>query len=214
MDIVKANCSDIDNDDIAEQLILGDIGRKLKVIMGGGRQEFLGTELDPETGKPGKRTDGKNLIQDWVYEGIVEKEKRQYVWNKTDLLKIDASKTDRILGLFEPSHCQYNLDILHQNLPDEPTLSEMTDKATDLLKKSEKGFFLFVEGGRIDHGHHETQAKYALDETIEFAKAIELTRKKFSEEDTLIVVTSDHAHTMSYSGYPVSILPMRIFIIF
>jgi alkaline phosphatase len=202
---LKANCSDIDNDDIAEQLILGNVGRNLKVIMGGGRQEFQGTELDPETGVPGKRTDGKNLIQDWIFDGIMEKEKRQYVWNRTEMMKIDVSATDRILGLFEPSHCQYNLDVKHKELTEEPSLAEMTDKATDLLKKSGKGFFLFVEGGRIDHGHHDTQARYALDETVEFAKAIELTRNKFSEEDTLIVVTSDHAHTMSYSGYPVSI---------
>jgi alkaline phosphatase len=207
---LKDKCSDIDNDDIAEQLILGDVGRKLKVIMGGGRQEFQGPELDPETGLPGKRTDGKNLIQDWMFEGIMEKEKRQYVWNRTEMMKIDVSTTDRILGLFEPSHCYYNLDIKHNELTEEPSLAEMTDKATDLLKKSDKGFFLFVEGGKIDHGHHRTGAKYALDETVEFAKAIELTRKKFSEEDTLIVVTSDHSHTMSYSGYGVIILQWKL----
>lgn len=59
-------------------------------------------------------------------------------------------------------------------------------------------------GGRIDHGHHDGYAARALDETVEFSKAIDLARKRTSEEDTLIVVTSDHSHTMSISGYSVS----------
>lgn len=60
-------------------------------------------------------------------------------------------------------------------------------------------------GGRIDHGHHDGYAARALDETVEFSKAIDLARKRTSEEDTLIVVTSDHSHTMSISGYSVSV---------
>lgn len=60
------------------------------------------------------------------------------------------------------------------------------------------------KGGRIDHGHHDGVAARALDETVEFSKAIDLARKRTSEEDTLIVVTSDHSHTMSISGYSVN----------
>lgn len=68
-------------------------------------------------------------------------------------------------------------------------------------------FFSFLIkkiGGRIDHGHHYSQAVRALDETVEFEKSIDLARKRTSEEDTLIVVTSDHSHTMSIAGYSVS----------
>lgn len=70
-------------------------------------------------------------------------------------------------------------------------------------------FFLYFYltkkiGGRIDHGHHNSQAVRALDETVEFEKSIDLARKRTSEEDTLIVVTSDHSHTMSIAGYSVS----------
>jgi alkaline phosphatase len=57
-------------------------------------------------------------------------------------------------------------------------------------------------GGRIDHGHHETKAHLALDETVEFAKAVQAAVDLTDEGDTLIVVTADHAHTMSISGYP------------
>ncbi|XP_065082230.1 membrane-bound alkaline phosphatase-like [Ochlerotatus camptorhynchus] len=188
-------------DDIAKQLVHGDTGKRLKVIMGGGRSEFLDQEPDPEYGDRGYRRDGKNLIQEWLDLGS-EVENRTYVWNKQDLFAIDPAKTDRLLGLFEPSHCAYNLDRVHKNMEKEPTLAEMVDRATDVLSTNEKGFFLFVEGGRIDHGHHDNWGKMAIDETVEFSKAVELARKKFSEEDTLIVVTSDHSHSVSFSGYP------------
>jgi hypothetical protein len=60
----------------------------------------------------------------------------------------------------------------------------------------------FKTGGRIDHGHHDTQAHLALDETVEFAKAIQAAVDLTDERNTLIVVTADHAHTLSVSGYP------------
>jgi alkaline phosphatase len=52
-------------------------------------------------------------------------------------------------------------------------------------------------------GHHDTKAHLALDETVEFAKAIKAAADLTDEEDTLIVVTADHAHTLSVNGYPV-----------
>lgn len=81
----------------------------------------------------------------------------------------------------------------------------MTEVAINIASKgngAENGYFLFIEGGRIDHGHHATWAKKAMDETVEFSKAIQKALDMTSEEDTLIVVTSDHAHTMSVAGYP------------
>jgi len=57
-----------------------------------------------------------------------------------------------------------------------------------------------IVGGRIDHAHHDNYAQRALWETIEFDKAIQRADNMTSDEDTLIVVTSDHAHVMSISG--------------
>lgn len=56
----------------------------------------------------------------------------------------------------------------------EPTLEEMTELAIKILSKEDKGYFLFVEGGKIDMAHHGSFAKMAFDETIEFAKAIQV----------------------------------------
>lgn len=84
----------------------------------------------------------------------------------------------------------------------QPTLEEMTDKAVQLLSKEPNGYVLFVEGGLIDMAHHETWAKLSLDETVEFSKAVANASESTSEHDTLIVVTSDHAHTLTMAGYP------------
>lgn len=62
-----------------------------------------------------------------------------------------------------------------------------------------------TKGGLIDFGHHNDQAEHAFDETVQFSKAIELARKRTSLENTLIVVTADHSHTMSIAGYSVTI---------
>lgn len=56
-------------------------------------------------------------------------------------------------------------------------------------------------GGKIDIAHHETKARKALDETAELAKAVEAALRMVDPENTLVVVTSDHSHTMTYSGY-------------
>lgn len=121
-------------------------------------------------------------------------------------MNLNVSSTDQLLGLFENDHCRYNLDIVADAIGHlEPSLAEMTDKAIDMLSLHEQGYFLFVEGGRIDQAHHDTKAHKALDETIEFAKAVALAVSKTNDEETLIVVSGDHGHTMTYAGYSVSL---------
>ena len=119
-------------------------------------------------------------------------------------MDVDPKKTNKLLGLFENDDCMFNIDIQRQNMTDlKPTLTEMLDKAIDILKNDENGFFLFVEAGRIDHAHHQTRAHLVLGETEELSKAVALAKRKLSEDDTLFVVTADHSHTMSYAGYGV-----------
>jgi alkaline phosphatase len=83
----------------------------------------------------------------------------------------------------------------------EPTLTDMTVKAIKMLQKEKNGFFLFVEGGRIDHTHHKNLVNKALEETKEFSRAIDVARKMTNDNETLIVVTADHSHTLTFSGY-------------
>lgn len=84
----------------------------------------------------------------------------------------------------------------------EPTLVEMVEKSIEVLSKGNNGYYLFVEGGRIDWAHHFNQAHLALDETVMLSKAVARAMELTSRDDTLIVVTSDHSHTMTLNGYP------------
>jgi alkaline phosphatase len=185
--------------DIARQFVESPIGDGIEVAMGGGRGNFLPTaEKDPEyPNLQGRRLDGRDLIAEW--------QKRfangSYVWNSKQLAALDLSRTPHLLGLFEPDHMNYEHD-RPKDGAGEPSLAEMTRAAITVLKQNRKGFFLMVEGGRIDHAHHSGNAYRALTETIAFSDAIRAAREMTSEADTLIVVTADHSHSMNFVGYP------------
>uniref|UniRef100_A0A1B0CIB1 alkaline phosphatase n=1 Tax=Lutzomyia longipalpis TaxID=7200 RepID=A0A1B0CIB1_LUTLO len=185
--------------DIARQLIHGPVGSRLSVIMGGGRGHFRDATMRDEEGGYGYRNDSRDLINEWLYDG---KSNKYYVWNRKDLLNLPAN-TERVLGLFEKDHMQYYLESqARRTQSTEPTLEEMTRVGIDILKKNKNGFFLFVEGGKIDLAHHDNLARTAVGEATELHKAVKAAREMLSEEDTLIVVTADHAHAMDISGYP------------
>lgn len=90
-----------------------------------------------------------------------------------------------------------------QRNSNEPSLLEMTQKSLEILKRNPHGFVLLVEGGRIDHGHHEGIAQRALSEIAEFEKTVEYVRNHTNEEDTLLIVTADHSHVFTMGGYAV-----------
>lgn len=151
-----------------------------------------------EEGTAGRRSDNRNLIQEWQIDKANRNVSFKYIWNKEQLNSANSDLPEYLLGLFEGSHLQYNLEA---NKTTEPTLTELTETAIKMLSRNEKGFFLFVEGGRIDHAHHDNMVELALDETLEFHSAVAKATEMLSEEDSLIVVTADHAHVMAYNGY-------------
>lgn len=193
------NPDEWDLDDIAEQLVYNHIAKQFKVVLGGGRREFLSNTTQDEEGKMGLRQDGKNLIKEWLdeHEGMGT---REYVWNKDQLISLDLNSTDYILGLFESDYMKY--DYQAQADPLEPTLSDLVEVGIKMMQKEANGYFLFVEGGRIDTAHHSGYAKVSMDETRAFSDAIALAQSMTDPRDTLIVVSADHAHTMTYNGYP------------
>ncbi|MFY9268610.1 MAG: alkaline phosphatase [Candidatus Manganitrophaceae bacterium] len=187
--------------DIALQLIELDeqVKRSLKVAMGGGRTYFMPrAQADPEYGGSGRRNDGRDLPSEWLTSRGPGAE---YVWNKAGFDAVQPAKTRYLLGLFEPSHMQYEADRTSDKAG-EPSLTEMTEKAIQLLKQNRRGFYLHVESGRIDHAHHAGNAKRALLDTIEFANAIKKAYEMTDPENTLIIVTADHSHVFTIAGYP------------
>ena len=144
------------------------------------------------------------IFRDFIEEFQNESANNIFVDNLTDLESVDVSKTDRLLGIFSPTHMVFDYE-RRQNLvdtiPDSPSIADMTKKAIEMLSKNtEKGFFLMVEGGKIDIAHHETWANIVLDETIAFDEAIETAFNMTNNQETLIIVTADHGHTMSFAG--------------
>ncbi|MEC4685029.1 MAG: alkaline phosphatase [Nitrospirota bacterium] len=196
---LPADAKAADFPDIARQLIEFPYGDGLEVVLGGGRRSFLPRSMsDPEyPDRTGERDDGRYLAEEWQekYPFSV------YVWNKTQFNAVDPYSTKHLLGLFEPSHMKYEYD-RSGDAAGEPSLSEMTSKAIDILSRNKKGFFLMVEGGRIDHASHAGNAFRALTEAIEFSNAVKTAMEKINPEDTLVIVTADHSHVFTMAGYP------------
>jgi alkaline phosphatase len=160
---------------IAEQSVPGHANYNPKlldgidVLMGGGQRNYL-------AGAGTKRTDGVDLVAAMKAKGYT------YVDNGTRLKAVDAAATGKLLGLFSSSEMAYELDRVKQNL-DQPSLSDMTEKALGVLSKNDKGFFLMVEGGRIDHALHGTNAKRALEDTLAFDTAIQTALDYMNKKD-------------------------------
>ena len=184
--------------DLARQLVEFPFGDGIEVVLGGGRRGFMpNDQRDPEyPDKSGNRRDGRDLVADWR-----ARTGGSYVWNAEQLDALDPTRTAHLLGLFEPSHMRYGYE--RRNDPGgEPDLAQMTRSALAILGRNPRGYFLMVEGGRIDHAHHAGNAYRALEETIGFSEAVQAAVDATSADDTLILVTADHAHTLVFAGYP------------
>ncbi|XP_075427085.1 alkaline phosphatase-like [Ascaphus truei] len=190
-DAINSGCKDI-----AYQLVHNT---DINVILGGGRAYMnpKGTQ-DPEyptsSSSEALRKDGLNLTHIW----LSARQNAKYVWNKQGFDAVNEHTTDYLMGLFEPKDMKYELS---RDPSSDPSIAEMTEKAIQILSKNPRGFFLFVEGGRIDHGHHDGKAKNALTEAVEFDKAIRRAGQMTDESDTLTVVTADHSHVFTFGGY-------------
>ncbi|XP_016996726.2 membrane-bound alkaline phosphatase [Drosophila takahashii] len=181
--------------DMATQLVTQTPGKNFEVMFGGGMGKFLPKTIKDSHGKAGERSDGVNLLSRW--QGLHDK--GVMVTNRKQLLNLNVSSASSIIGVFQSGLMKFHMDA---DATYQPTLSELTEVAIKKLSHNEKGYFVFIEGGLIDYGNHYTQAGYALDEALEFEKAIQLARDMTDIEDTLIVVTADHGHAISIAGYP------------
>ncbi len=174
--------------DIAAQLIAFSYGGGITVAMGGGRANFL------PAARGGRRRDGRDLVREWRARHT----DAQVVTTAAALAAVDPASTRHLLGLFADSHMAYEA----KRGDDQPSLAEMTRRAIDILSRDEDGFFLMVEGGRIDHAHHEGRAALALHDGQAFAAAVSAALERVDLDETLIIVTADHSHVFTIAGYP------------
>lgn len=174
----------------------------IDVVMGGGRRHFLPRDIalnsaDARSHIEGDRTDGRDLITEWKTKYPMG----HYIDDQTGFDAIDPQKASKVFALFNESHMQYEAD-RSNDIAGEPSLTEMTTKAIDILDNNRNGFFLMVEAGRIDHAHHAGNAAGALRDTIELSRAVQAAYEQTNPKETLIIVTADHSHVFTIAGYP------------
>jgi alkaline phosphatase len=166
----------------------------LSVILGGGTQFFVpkGSPCSAagELGRgiadgPSQRGDAADLVAEAKTKGF------SVVTNRKALLEGPAP--ERLLGLFAPYNFPYALDRDEPGEAETPTLAEMTARALEVLGKDGKGYFLMVEGARVDHACHNNDAGAALGEMRELDAAIDvLLKERERRKDLLVIVTADH----------------------
>jgi alkaline phosphatase len=144
--------------------------RGVDVILGGGTQYF-----------------SEALLSDYRQAGYG-------VVLERDQLLADAGKAP-LLGLFSKSHVPFEIDRLNsaELKAATPTLAEMTKVALRRLSSNPEGFFLLVEGGRIDHAAHGNDGAAAIMDQVAFDEAIASALAFVDRNpDTLLIVTTDH----------------------
>ncbi|KAF9790163.1 hypothetical protein SFRURICE_020901 [Spodoptera frugiperda] len=188
--------------DIAYQLVHNHPGNKFKVILGGGRRNFVPDNVLDDEQRYGRRTDNRHLINEWNKDKEDRGVSHKYVWNREQLMSLKDDLPEYILGLFHRSHLPYHMQ---SNSARDPTLTEMTEIAIQSLSRNEKGFFLFVEGGRIDHAHHDnfaelSRAKSTLEISGPGQYAATPTETDSRDDSPLMAHSRNHAHVMAYNG--------------
>src|SRR5688572_1174274 len=153
--------------------------RKIDVLLGGGKPFFDGK----------RRKDKRDLAGDFTKAG--------YTVVK-DLAGLQSAPLDtKLLGTFADGHVPYMVDYLADPKIREktPTLAQMTTAALARLERKEQ-FILQVEGARIDHAAHNSDAPGAINDQIALDEAIDVCLEfQKKHPDTLIVLTTDHANS-------------------
>lgn len=155
------------------------LDRKIEVLMGGGNPFF----------SKSKRKDKRDLRGDFATAGysVVR-----------DLAGLEKARTDTpLLGTFADSHLPYTLDQFtnYKLRTSVPTLAQMTRAALTRLERHDH-FILQVEGARVDHAAHNSDAAAAIHDQIALDEAIDLCLDfQKAHPDTLIVITTDHGNS-------------------
>ncbi len=184
----KAGCPDL-----ASQLVGFAPGGGLDLALGGGRARFL-----PLAGG-GLRDDGADLVAKWQAHAPGSR----YAGNAAAFRALTPGGGP-LLGLFATDHMTFETD---RDAAREPSLTEMAIFAVADLQatskaRGNKGYYLMIEGGRIDHAHHATNPYRALTEAQQFSRAVAAVLASVNLNDTLVLVTADHSHVMTIAGYP------------
>ncbi|RLQ94776.1 alkaline phosphatase [Falsibacillus albus] len=178
-----------DFDDIGEQQVY----QGMDVVLGGGKQSLAPASILKDDklkkvpfGVKEARQDHENLID------VIKKHGYTYVENKWDMERMPG---DKMWGSFAYGDIAYDFD-RKKLAPDQPSLSDMTKKAIDVLSQKNKGFFLFIEGSKIDWAAHKNDPVGMISEVLSFDHAVG-EAMKFAKQDkqTMVVAVTDHGNS-------------------
>ena len=182
---------------VSEQELMDDLLHEgdVDVLLGGGARAMVPAGMRVSEALPGipnvldgmsSREDAANRIEELAENGYA-------IVSDSASLREAASHTTKLLGMFSSVHLPYVVDRRQMKLSSVPTLAEMTSAALDVLSRREKGFFMLVEGGRIDYAGHANDPGAMLHEILDLdeavGKGLEFQR---THPDTLVLVTGDH----------------------
>ena len=156
-------------DNLSEQQVYQDID----VVLGSGEKYFT-KEL---------RGDGEDLVSEIKNLGY------DYV---TSIEEMNSSDSEKIWGMFAPVDMAYDFD---RDPSKEPSLAEMTSKAISTLSKNENGFFLLVEGSKVDWAAHANDPIGVISDTLAFDDAVKVALD-FAKKDgnTVVISVTDHGN--------------------
>lgn len=162
--------------EIAEQYLL----LRFDVMMGGGTEYF----------DKSLRSDKKDLFSTYQQAGY------HVAQHRDDLKKVTADKP--VLGVFHPIALPFDLDRTNTQelIKSTPDLSELTQKAIELMSQHPQGFVLQVEAGKVDWAAHSNDTLALIYDQIAFDKAVD-TAIRFAEknQETLVIITTDHGNS-------------------
>ena len=178
-----------EEDRIAEQEV-GEhpLGRMVDLILGGGRCHFL-----PNTTDGSCRGDDRDVVELAKSNGFSYVDDRKGF----DGLNLGSSVKLPLLGLFASTDIPYEIDRRQQSEV-YPSLDEMARTALKALsaatQQSDKGFFLMIEGSRIDHAGHGNDPVAQVHEVLAYDKAFASVVDFLKDDGTqgVVVSTSDH----------------------
>lgn len=153
---------------IAEQQVYNQID----LVMGGGENRLI------------NRPDSEDLIS------VLKNNSYQYITQKDEL----ASTRLKTWGMFAPMDLSYDMDRM-EFTPSQPSLSEMTGSALNALSKNKDGFFLMVEGSKIDWAAHANDPIGLISDINAFDQAVK-TALDYAKErnDTMVIAVTDHGN--------------------
>lgn len=179
-----------DEEDLIAEQMVGEhpLGHIVDLMLGAGRTHFL-----PNTTEGSARKDSKDIREVAKTNGYT------YIDSRSQFDSLDHGKTVSLplLGLFADQDIPYEVDRRNENSI-YPALDEMATAAlralSDATADSDKGFFIMIEGSRIDHAGHANDPVAQVHEVLAYDKAMTavLDFIKHSKTPTLMVSTSDH----------------------